>query len=705
MRKSLIIMLISLFPQVGTGLFAQNKIAPNVATTLHNTNATRTISNDQSSKLYQAFITINPTCDRDNLESLGVIINQDLGDILTVEMPLSAIEQLEEIEDIIYVELATRTYQQLDLAREAAKVDDIHTAKELTQAYTGKGVIIGIVDNGFDYTHPNFKDANGDLRIIKVWEQNSQGISPKGYSYGAEYSTTEDILAATSDMSVVSHGTHVAGIATGAYGFDDKSKSNYYGVAPNADIILVSKKSGDPTNVSIADAIAYIFDYAESVNKPCVINLSIGAQIGPHDGTSTFDRLTDRLQGNGKLLIGASGNFGNSPLHISKKFDNINDTLRTCINFKETPTTTNKGGEFDIWGSEGCNFAVQMSIISTRDGSIVDSSATISTTKTETMSYEIGRNGTGTITLSSEINPINNKPHIYASLEVTNIRARYALTLTITNLATGEVHAWADDSYILFTDNSLEGYTNGDKLYTLAEIGGTGKNILSVGSYNTRTTYKTISTPQEMETGEKLGEVSTFSSIGPSIDNRRKPDVYAPGSYIISSVNSTDISLSTMPLAMNFTYGEGHYSYGYMQGTSMATPFVTGVVATWLEANPKLGPNEIREIIDETSNTITPQASDPSNPQLSINAIEGIKYALQMEVSVDVDNTSNEEIIWFCSDKTLYLNKDCNDLCIYDLMGKLVFRTSNKSVINLSHLSQAIYIMKIDNKVEKFILE
>lgn len=52
----------------------------------------------------------------------------------------------------------------------------------------------------------------------------------------------------------------------------------------------------------------YIYDYAESVRKPCVINMSLGSHIGPHDGTSTFDQVADNLQGPGKLFAGAAGN-------------------------------------------------------------------------------------------------------------------------------------------------------------------------------------------------------------------------------------------------------------------------------------------------------------------------------------------------------------------------------------------------------------
>ena len=72
------------------------------------------------------------------------------------------------------------------------------------------------------------------------------------------------------------------GTAAGA----DKS-SSFYGMAPDADIVFVSFAE---ENTNIADAIKYIFDYADKVSKPCVINMSLGSHYGPHDGTSYLDQ-------------------------------------------------------------------------------------------------------------------------------------------------------------------------------------------------------------------------------------------------------------------------------------------------------------------------------------------------------------------------------------------------------------------------------
>ena len=204
--------------------------------------------------------------------------------------------------------------------------------------FRGKDVVIGIIDYGFQYDHITFFDAEtrSDLRIKRVWNQNATGDTPPvGFSGGREYKTQEEILAAKYDDSTddIGHGTHVAGIATGAF-----TGNVYRGVAPEADVALVSYKMDDSSssNVSISNGIKYIYDYATSVNKPCVVNMSLGMHLGPHDGTSTFDVVCDQMQGEGKLLVGSAGNEGADKVHVEKTLAE-GDSLKTFVSFMSLP--------------------------------------------------------------------------------------------------------------------------------------------------------------------------------------------------------------------------------------------------------------------------------------------------------------------------------------------------------------------------------
>ncbi len=236
------------------------------------------------SELYvNSFLVISEEFDKYEFESKGGFINSTSQNIATASIPVNKLRDIIQLNGISYVQIAEKAERSLDVARNRTKVDRVHQKYQLPQSYFGKDVVIGIIDIGFDYTHPNFYDVSGtnNYRIKRVWEQSAtSGTPPSGYTYGRELTTQTAIINAQRDRVDESHGTHVAGIAAGAGG---GVNTTYMGVAPQSDLVFVSTQL---TNVSIADGIQYIINYANSVNKPCVINMSLGGHMGPHDGTS-----------------------------------------------------------------------------------------------------------------------------------------------------------------------------------------------------------------------------------------------------------------------------------------------------------------------------------------------------------------------------------------------------------------------------------
>lgn len=631
--------------------FGQSKLSPY---TLHSLKKAtlpairQTAASDADApRLLNAYLHASRQLDRKQLERLSIKVNVDLGDLLTIQLPDTSLTALAALEGVGYVQAATPVRPMMDLARAAAGADLVATGNGLSQAYAGSGIVVGVIDAGFDYTHPNFYDAAGQsLRIKRVWEQKySGGTPPQGFSYGSEFTSPEAILAAGGDVTTNSHGTHVAGIAAGAY---ESADVPWRGIAAEADIVLVSMGEAQENNVNISDAIAYIYQYAEQEGKPCVINMSLGQQIGPHDGTSAFDRLADRLQGAGRLLVGSSGNFGTSKIHVSKVFSGAGDgDLRTLVSYKSTPSAINCGGEVDIWGTEGMKYDVQVVVYNYSRNEIVDATQAMDASLPEgaTQEYTFSSSAAGTVLLTTEINPLNGKPHTLVSLALRSLRYNHAVGIIVTPRSAGEVHAWADDTYVQFTNRDLEGWQDGDTRHTLAEIGGTGTQIISVGAYATRTSYVTAGSSREQSTGETLGDIATFSSTGNALDGRMKPDVAAPGTFIASSVSSHDAGLSSYPLAGTTEWNGKTYSYAYMQGTSMAAPFVTGVVATWLQANPDLTPDDIRDVLRETSvhDEFTDGAASPGSSSWGygkINAYDGLKACLLLASGIERATTA-----------------------------------------------------------------
>lgn len=547
-----------------------------------------------------AFIHVDETTDIAAIEALGVRINTRAGSILTAQIPATAMQALSAVEGIRYIDAAMPVRPMMDIARAACNVDYVHEGTDLDASYNGDGVVVGIIDMGFQYDHINFYDLNqSTLRIQRVWEQDwDSGTPPDGYSYGGEMTTSDEMLSYKGDVTTTSHGTHVTGIAAGADTYDGNT---YYGVAPGADIVLVSMGGDTDNNVNLSDAIAYIYDYAESVGKPCVVNMSIGSQIGPHDGTSSFDQLCDALQGEGKLLVGAIGNYGATKCHVAGAFTSADDApVQTLVSFLDD---VDDGGEIDVWGDEGMDLTVQVFIFDTysgtkKDSIEVDASAATGSTK----KYSFQSNCTGSVTITTEINPLNNKPHAYIAFDITRFKSKSCAGLSLKPRSAGTAHAWSDADYIVFTDSDFDEMTDGDTDYTVAEVGGTGNTIISVGAYTTRDYLWTESNSTHVDLGETLGEVASYSGRGPTVDGRVKPFITAPGGAIVSSLSNNDANLDDQYIVRTITYRDTNY-YGLMQGTSMSAPFVTGVLATWLQANPELTPDAAKDIIQATAIT------------------------------------------------------------------------------------------------------
>lgn len=543
-------------------------------------------------------------------KSVTAYVTHSDGSLSTVHATPSALAGMAADNSIRRIELSARPQQMLDIARTETGAQRVINGESLAMAYTGKGVVVGVVDAGFDYTHPAFSDkADGSSRIRRVWEQGTESFegctAPQRYGYGIEMTTTEALQRAKADATINSHGTHVAAIAAGRDPFMDNA---WWGTAPDADIVLVALDQSTCTHADITNAVEYIFDYATEVGKPCVVNLSLGNHDGPHDGTSAFDRMADAMQGPGRIIVGAAGNHRKDAFHINRTFQTASDDpLRTFIAFKQKPTTDNYGGEVQVWAEKDTDIEVTLSAYSTFNKKDM---VTVTVYPAEgQQTVKLGSYATGTLTVASEVNPVNGKLNILITSQLTSVRNNYAVALTVKPKTAGTVDIWADNTWLTLESKGIEGFSAPTTESTIAEIGGTGKRITTVGAYVTRDTYKTATASGKLD--ETTGGSGSFSSCGPTADGRVKPDISAPGCFIISALSAYDES-GTKIVAYTHEAGDRTSEYGYMQGTSMASPFVAGVVATWLQACPTLTPETLREIISSTSRYDTFTGTLPS---------------------------------------------------------------------------------------------
>lgn len=578
-----------------------------------------------------AYVTIDPA--RTSWQQLGVTPIAENAGTATVRLTLDALQRLAKQQGVEYIQITSGATQMLNLARQEAGTDQIHKGTDLPQAYTGEGVVVGVVDAGFDYMHAAFRrSADGVLRIKRVWEQSATTLdgasAPAKYGYGIELNTPELIEKAQGDSDSNSHGTHVAAIAAGSDAYKDGA---YVGNAPDADIVLVALDLNASTNADISNAVQYIFDYADEVGKPCVVNLSLGNQDGPHDGTSTFDTMTDAMQGPGRLIVGAAGNHRTDAFHIDHTFATADAApLRTFVKYKVAPSNSVSGGTIEIWGEKGVDFTVDIAAYSTFNKK--DARSTTVYPAEGVTNVDFGKYATGTWKVASEVSPLNGKPHVVLTSALTSIRNNYAIALTVTPKTAGRVNIWSDNTYLALESRDIEGFSAPDAASsTLCEIGGTGKRILTVGSYTTRNEY-TTNGGQQATLQETVGDLSSFSSYGPTVDGRMKPNITAPGCFIISAVSNNDASGNLMYAEYNENFGR-YNQYGYMQGTSMASPFVAGIVATWLQAYPQLTPEQLHEIVQNTArkDSFTATAPDSNWGYGKINALDGLRQCIEKQ--------------------------------------------------------------------------
>lgn len=710
MRKSYIYIIGATMLLAPASALAQASLSPRTAIavaspTLLKAPAAQAAAEHAASSQLSAYVTIDPA--RTSWQQLGVTPIAENANTATVRLTLDALQRLAKQQGVEYIQITSGATQMLNLARQEAGTDLIHKGTDLPKAYTGEGVVVGVVDAGFDYMHAAFRrPADGALRIKRVWEQRATTLdgasAPAKYGYGIELNTPELIEKAQGDSDSNSHGTHVAAIAAGSDAYKDGA---YVGNAPDADIVLVALDLNASTNADISNAVQYIFDYADEVGKPCVVNLSLGNQDGPHDGTSTFDTMTDAMQGPGRLIVGAAGNHRTDAFHIDHTFATADAApLRTFVKYKVAPSNSVSGGTIEIWGEKGVDFTVDIAAYSTFNKK--DARSTTVYPAEGVTDVDFGKYATGTWKVASEVSPLNGKPHVVLTSALTSIRNNYAIALTVTPKTAGRVNIWSDNTYLALESRDIEGFSAPDAASsTLCEIGGTGKRILTVGSYTTRNEYTTNS-GQQATLQETVGDLSSFSSYGPTVDGRMKPNITAPGCFIISAVSNNDASGNLMYAEYNENFGR-YNQYGYMQGTSMASPFVAGIVATWLQAYPQLTPEQLHEIVQNTArkDSFTATAPDSNWGYGKINALDGLRQCIEKQetgcvsVAMPFDGTvrisDGNIVLGFARDTQA-------TLCITSLTGGTLFskqlgkRSAGETLsVAVPQLPKGVYLLSV----------
>lgn len=686
---------------VASGSVFGQKLSPNTMLKLNEWSAASKLkSAENATKTVGAFVTLSDKAAIEKMEKLGAKITNVISDEQVIAtIPYSALEAVAGLDGIVSINAGSEARLLLDLARKSTNVDDCHSETSSLGSYTGKGVVVGIVDNGFEYCHPAWNDADGNTRVKRIWDQSARsGNAPAKYGYGTEYTTYDEMKAARYDITSTFHGSHVGNIAAGG-----KNSEKYYGVAPDADIVLVS--FGD-TNENIVNGINYCFDYAESVGKPCVVNISLGSHTGPHDGTSDTDRAFQSLVGPGRIIVGAGGNEGSEALHASKTFTADDTELKTLFGFDSSMST--KTAYVDIWGDKNSPISVKVIVIDALKGKVMSESPEVSTNGTATVTHVFPSSSgiVGQTQLALQKDPTNGRTDVMLTFRGSSIGENRKVGVVVTGEEGATVHMWNNASSGYFTSGDRAGYTDGDTDYTVGELGGVSKDVITVGSYNTRLSYTALdgnTYGYDSSATGSINNLSLFSSHGPTVDGRTKPDVTAPGCVLISATSKFYSSFQSTYCAER---SNGGY-YDANAGTSMASPFVAGTVALWLQANPSLTPEEVREILNQSSKhdfyTGTAASSNRNKWGAGkLDAYAGLQLAIQTTgisdaaeensmFSITTDRSAHTAQFFFGAAGTARV-------AVYNTLGQQVYAkqlSASGETVDLSSLGSGVFVFKL----------
>ena len=619
-------------------------------------------------------------------------------------IPAKFVPTLAQQEGVVYIGRSVQYYPLLTNVRSLTKADDVHAGTDLDTPFDGTGVVVGVIDEGFQYNHEAFRGhasyyANGTFSSSLPNASDSYAVSTHG------------------------HGTHVANIAAGAKVSDNGTAGKLYGIAYNAELLLCSSTFATSMVLQQANAIK---KYAEETGKPWVINMSFGGHQGPHDGSSQGDQNMNKLMGEGGIMVAAAGNEGTDKIHAMAEFTADNEVKSILI--KPASSNTNKFFVLDLWGINANNkktLTIQP-ILKTAAKEYVPTA------------NQLRQAG---FSVTDEVNALNGKQHYGIDGSISNLASTlgvsgtYNLVLKVTGKAGEGYHAWlaATTQYptefgLPLTSLSAYNIQRPTQDYLVGDGAASIKDAVAVGAYFASKTYKSLAGRTYSYNSGTKGAMADFSSPGPSVNpDVKKPTVSAPGAVVMSAFNRYDTAVSdaaTDVVAKTRNGGDGKDDfYGIMSGTSQASPIVAGIVALWLQANPKLTPAQVVEIIKETSihDNYTDADGETDETEWNtksgygkIDAYAGLKKALLLangtgigealntEAPVSLQKNDNDWKVLFNNDETYA------DIQIVSLNGQVMAsrhinapRRGDETVITLSSLTPGVYLFHVNTTASK----
>ena len=656
-----------------------------------------------------AVVKLKEGADLSELSAHGFLANELCSGFAIVHTSTDNLSTLSDLESVERISIAQRKMElMLDHANAMTGVDRIHEGFGLlgdasdrsndisvnTKTYTGKGVMIGVLDSGFDPNHPMFLDKDGNSRFKVIKNGSNTPITD-----------ASDIKSFTTDYNRSSHATHVCGIAAGLYIGDD---FQIQGVASGTDLAM------GPLPLSAADLsyVKYLAEYCKNNNERLVINMSFGDAMGPHDGSDIFSQALSQLIEDYDIVVCAcAGNNSENNIVAKHTFTNEGESMKALFDLRESDN------QISCYIAPKTSSPINMDIVAVNklNNEIVYRYPIIKDGQEQNVNINDDY-GKGDITIMSETINDGLKGFVVSSDYIYG-KDGYGFGFVI-NSEEGQAVSCYSEQYMPFVTNvtswKQDITSNGTVTNTAC-----AKGLIVVGAYNscTSTTYKSGSSTNLLkehgeEWGTKVGDISYFSGYGDLYNGEALPHICAPGSILESSFN-TYCTKGTHKkyITRTSTFNNKDYSFCSMKGTSMSSPYMAGVAALWLEANPLLTHQEIKEIAMKTA--INDEACNEGNHFIDegrqagagkIDAYAGLKYIL---------GENETTLIKTPEEKSFLLRQIANgtyeayqagatnmSATLYNMDGKVIASSNsngNTISINTGNANKGIYLLKVNS--------
>lgn len=568
------------------------------------------------------------TTDSRVLSANGCRILASWDDIHIADIPFDRLDVLSADSRIVRIEAGEPCSVLNDTVRSITGVS-AHPAtglpvRNVRNAYglTGKGVVVGIMDAGFDLTHPTFWSTDmSDYRVRSFWDmldytdggEAVTGTADDGGDtiyVGRQYRSRDAILgkACSADAALIGHGTHTLGTAAGS-GQEGCAVSIYQGVAPDADLCVVCNLVSTNQGVVPAEDLykyttatdvlgfKYIFDYAASVGKPCVINFSEGSHENLYD-SELYYQVLSRMVGPGRILCASAGNEGARNTYFSKDRDTeragafLASASRYAFQIVKSEAPVRVGYDFYEGNDKVFQWQYDTALLLGYPDSVMADTLRFGDCSYGVMiqAYPSSR-GDGSIATDVLIENLSGD-------KIDDSASPVSLVLSSPG---SEIEVYAHTGY--FAENACDPTLTGISMDHNILFPATSADVICVGSTGYRSTAYNYEGVLLSYTAYAPGERASFSSVGPTMSGTVKPDVMAPGMVVVSA--SSSYMIESMPETIMqhtrfFDYGGRTYGWWLNNGTSMSAPVVSGIIALWLGMEPRLTPEQVREVLAHT---------------------------------------------------------------------------------------------------------